>query len=300
MSARSSSLGNTLAEYALFAGLVLMVALGSIKLLGNSTQGLIQNTDNGLGNNAQNLITLNFGGGKQGKSNGNNNGGSLSNGQNDSLLRKPDFSANKQLAITEGNSSGTNATAAEGATNKIEAVYQNARYALQMEENLSPNMEPNLYDWASKITRYSKLAAGAEGVLNDLSEFAVGENNTTFAPGMRANPDSLNDSLIDYQANLRDLINNPPPGANGKDVQFYSKLATGVAKNINQQTGGKTQKVNAGNVNGTLALTDFSQYMNEAQLNNAIHKTAVSGEARQVSDGLDTVMKNSDTLNQRE
>lgn len=299
MNARSPSMGNTLSEYALLAGLVLMVALGSIKLLGNSTQGLLQNTDKSLANDARSLVSLDFGNGKQGKAGG-GSGSGLPGNENDSALPNPAFATNVNLAITEGNSSGLNATAAEGATNKIEAVYQNARYALQMEENLSPSMEPSLYEWASAITRNSKLAAGAEGVLNDMSEFAIGETNTALAPGMQINPDSLNNNLIDYQANLMELINNPPPGANSKEVQFYSKLGTNVATNINQQTGGKTEKVNTGNVNGTLALTDFSQYMNDAQLNSAIHKTAASGEAKQISDSLDTVMVNSDTMNQRQ
>jgi hypothetical protein len=166
-----------------------------------------------------------------------------------------------------------------------------------MENRLSTSMDPALYDWASKITRYSKLAAGAEGVLNNLSAFETSQNNTALSAEQSANTDGLTNNLIDYQSSLKALISNPPTGMNGSDVKFFSTLGNNVASNINQQTAGKTIKTNLANEGSNLLLNDFSQYMNEAQLDQAIHTTAQSGEAKKVSQGLDTVMNSSDTLN---
>lgn len=70
-----------------------------------------------------------------------------------------------------------------------------------------------------------------------------------------------------------------------------------MASNINHQTAGKTVKTNLANDGNNLLLNDFSHYMNEKQLDQAIHTTAQSGEAKKVSQGVDTVMKSSDTLN---
>lgn len=286
--------GNTLSEYGILMGLVVVASLISVNLLGDSVNTLFGKTDQTMkSGEAQKLVSLNFGGG------GTTGTSGSGNGQTIGITGSPssDSHINAKLKVSEGNSSGLNATAAEGATNKVDAAYQNANFAVQMENRLSTSMDPALYDWASKITRYSKLAAGAEGVLNNLSAFETSQNNTALSAEQSANTDGLTNNLIDYQSSLKNLISSPPPGANGADVKFFSNLGNNVASNINHQTAGKTVKTNLANEGSTLLLNDFSQYMNEAQLDQAIHTTAQSGEAKKVSQGLDTVMNSSDTLN---
>lgn len=281
--------GNTLSEYGILMGLVVVASLISVNLLGDSVHSLFGKTNQTMkSGEAHKLVSLNFGSGATGSPN-------ASNGQTIGITGES--SANSKLTVSEGNSSGLNATAAEGATNKIDAAYQNASFAVQMQNRLSTSMDPVLYEWASKITRYSKLAAGAEGVLNNLSAFETNQNNTALSAEQSANTDGLTNNLIDYQSSLKTLISNPPPGVNGADVQFFSTLGNNVASNINHQTAGKSVKTNLANEGNILILADFSQYMNEAQLDQAIHTTAQSGEAKKVSQGLDTVMNSSDTLN---
>lgn len=290
--ATKALVGNTLAEYSVLIGLVVLGSIASLSLLGNSANGLFGKANQDLqGGSAQSLVSLQFGGGGQAGMAG-NGGGSATGGSAGSGI-----STQQSIGITEGNSTGTNATATEGATNKIDAIYQNSSAALQMEGRLSSNMDPALYEWASQITRFSKLSAGAAGVLNNLSEFQASAATTAIG-GQQANPDSITNSLITYQAELQKLISNPPAGANLSDVNFYSSLGGSVANNINLQTEGKTTKINLANTETTQVLSDFSQYMSDTQLSLAIHKTAQTGEAKQVSTGLDTAMTSSDALNQ--
>lgn len=159
--------GNTLSEHGILMGLVVIASLISVNLLGDSANSLFGRTDQTMkSGEPHKLASLNFGSGGTGTP-------TTVNGQTIGITGSPSSNSltHTKLTVFAGNSSGLNATAAEGATNKVDAAYQNASFAVQMENRLSTSMDPALYDWASKITRYSKLAAGAEGVLNNLSAF---------------------------------------------------------------------------------------------------------------------------------
>lgn len=289
-------MGNTLAEYSVIIGLVVAASIASVSLLGDSASGLFGKTDQKLSNGgAKQLVALQFG---NGVANAAGSGSAISGSSSAIAVTGTATSpGNGLISVSEGNSSGTNATAAEGATNRVDAAYQNISYAMQMESRLSTSMEPSLYEWASRIARYSRLSAGAAGVLNDLNAFQNTPNATTFGANQQVHPDSLHNTLIDYQASLKSLISNPPPGANAGDVKFFSTLGSNVANNINQETAGSTTKRQAANEGNTLVVNDFGQYMSDEQLSRAIHQAAQSGEAQNVSAGLGSMMNSSDTLN---
>ncbi|MCE3234319.1 MAG: hypothetical protein K0Q50_499 [Vampirovibrio sp.] len=150
--------GNTLGEYALMFGLLILIAVGAMKLLGGSIDKLFSHPSTTISSHpVQDMVSMKFG---SGAATGIQVGASSSSapGKNPSNQKLSD-----QL-ISDGVSGGTNATSVDGNTG-THAVIRTLGVAKKLEEMAEEETDPSLKEKLMAIAAQAYFLSGGEASL---------------------------------------------------------------------------------------------------------------------------------------
>lgn len=201
--------GNTLTEYGIIIGLVVVLSVAALTMLGKSTTKVISDGTATLkSKEVGNMMTLNFGGGT-----------SLAARK---LVIDP-ASGLPAIQIMDSSGSGVNTTSTEGMT----VSAQTLSTAAQLQEQVLPQItDPATLGWAKEVTELVYYMGGTEGSYEGIPQLDI-----TNGSGMGIHPQSnytqaaaLTD-LYGYQDKLLDKLKNPPAKADKAQVAQVTEMA---------------------------------------------------------------------------
>lgn len=221
--------GNTTTEYAIVLGLVGVLgimALGGLggslgKMLGNTSSNLakLPGLDAGLTTNrAGDAETL-------------NSGSVELIGPGHSLVGVDPETGEPRIIVSTGNGSNANATSVEGNEwNMIGGM----KLAEALESLASEQSDPAAAAWIQEMAKLAYYQAGAEGVLEGqvISPFDPVLVDS-FMKGQQYGEAHAVSDLKTYQAQLKQLMENPPAGIS-RDVQLKASALASDAYNISK------------------------------------------------------------------
>jgi hypothetical protein len=221
MARRIHNPGNTLVEYGICIGLVVVLAGVSLKLLGGTIFELLSHTGKQVSTaQVNNYMSLQFN----------------SNASGNKALPAGIIAINAQTgqAAVPINSAAAavNVSSLDGVTTKAQA---SVALATKLDDLTESIQDPKVLAWAQKITETSHYISGAEGDYAGVEELTV-EIKDDKQAYTQAN--ALKD-IYTQQLALQKLIDNPPRNANPADV---SKVLA-LANNINANTTPFTDKL---------------------------------------------------------
>ncbi len=209
---RQHATGNTLTEYGMIAGLVLCVAYGGLKLLGQDVGQLISAPKLHT-SQMQDYVNMQF-----------NVSQSINVAGKNAMMTLNAKTGLPVIRISETAAHGTNATSIDGTVKN--ALKTNA-FARRLDALASQITDPALSAWYGQVSRIAHLLAGAEGDNQGLSALQVKNVKST---GLYADGSSFRD-IYNYQKELQRLLSQPPPGGNGEQIHMVSQLGVEIWNN---------------------------------------------------------------------
>jgi Flp pilus assembly pilin Flp len=152
---RHTADGNTLVEYGVILGLVGLLCFAGLKMMGQSSQGVLSQSNQGLQSEAaHNLVTLQF------------NGAPATNHPQTPLVK--DATGMPTINLTNGSSSDSNATSAEGLK---ASAQKNMSTAQRMDQIASATKDPALQKIYSQLVYYTYYLSGAEAAFSGMNSY---------------------------------------------------------------------------------------------------------------------------------
>jgi hypothetical protein len=214
MSDRKRNTGNTLVEYGICIGLVVVLAGVSLKLLGGTIASLLNNGGN-QAKTAQinDYMSLQF--------------NSAAGGTKALPAGTIAINAQTGQAALPINTAATGVNVSSIDGGMITKAEASVAFATKLDRLSDSIQDPKVRDWAQKITQISHYISGAEGDYAGVEELTVQIKDDKQA---YTQANALKD-IYTQQLELQKLISNPPKNANSADVRKVLALANNINAN---------------------------------------------------------------------
>jgi Flp pilus assembly pilin Flp len=240
--------GVAIPEYAILLGLVLVLAMGGITMLGDSTKNLLSltgNTVNRIGggsratvSSALPLITVNASASSASHVVGSSSRlASQLKGRGYYNMVIDPTTGQPTLRLVKGSSGvNINVNSVEGSRYNVLGTIMLAK---KLDEMAAQKSDSQVKDYYARLAKYAYYLGGAEGVMDNVSQVAwnnVAKGQWDSKTGVYQTY-TLGDGLRDvfsYQQQLQVLLTNPPDNLNNQELKQVMPFATdalNIAKN---------------------------------------------------------------------
>lgn len=212
---RCWALGNTLTEYGMILGLLVLAGVAGLSLFGHSVDGTLKTSHEPMASETmKNYTSLKFAGAS-------NPSPAIPPGAGKMALDPASGVPSLQLTSTAG--SPSNATSLEGTTASAWATVDVAKQMLDLAPGIT---DPEVQKWLEEITKYTHYMVGAEGDHVGIDAFYV----ASVKKGVYMEGSSLRD-IYTYQQKIQELMQNPPKKGNPDEIKRVNALAADAWNN---------------------------------------------------------------------